>query len=621
MSIDDIRSLVNKRNEQIGVDYTYDEGYQTCKDFLNNNECSKVDDIVKMDLYECIVCLHYIMSEGRKTIKESREFIDSIYDYFRKLSLEKQGYLIDILFYLVGFEQVDVILDYLKEKSVFKKRNIIKRFDFSSEEFNETFEGLDCKQAFILLLDNVSAMQDDFNAIGFIEEVRDGEKTMELISSLLHTYKELFIVRSHFFEAIKEYGVPEKDRTKLLGKMYKDFYKTKELLEDIRRINDFVLKEDRNALKHKREANKEINGNETALQRLERESRQEEIIEARKLVDSIKDEDLKHSFLVFIYEHNMEYYKKLDEKLSLIRGDDMVLYLEELSKYGISINKDQVKDYMYNNISDFREMLSILSKLIDSKQIITVLKSTNLDNVRQMRDYVLKGFITTELLSQYLVLFDINNDYFSIFNNNIKLLNNNNINPALFINSIEVLLYNTDVLNNNIKVLDKYNLIKSIKTTDNLYFMNYSFEERIDKYIELGYMGYLEKDLGLLNYDPKRLELLSSMNIPIDNIEELKDVLTSDKFIVPDNNIDSYIPNALVYKEKVKLTDNISDLDCFLINPYSYKIGNRVISYNKVMRLIDEGYDTYDALFYNMNLSDSDYDSIINGLKPYTYKK
>ena len=151
--------------------------------------------------------------------------------------------------------------------------------------------------------------------------------------------------------------------------------------------------------------------------------------------------------------------------------------------------------------------------------------------------------------------------------------------------------------------------------------MNYSFEERIDKYIELGYMGYLEKDLGLLNYDPKRLELLGSMNIPIDNIEELKDVLTSDKFIVPDNNIDSYIPNALVYKEKVKLTDNISDLDCFLINPYSYKIGNRVISYNKVMRLIDEGYDTYDALFYNMNLSDSDYDSIINGLKPYTYKK
>ena len=39
------------------------------------------------------------------------------------------------------------------------------------------------------------------------------------------------------------------------------------------------------------------------------------------------------------------------------------------------------------------------------------------------------------------------------------------------------------------------------------------------------------------------------------------------------------------------------------------------------MRLIDEGYDTYDALFYNMNLSDSDYDSIINDLKPYTYKK
>ena len=52
----------------------------------------------------------------------------------------------------------------------------------------------------------------------------------------------------------------------------------------------------------------------------------------------------------------------------------------------------------------------------------------------------------------------------------------------------------------------------------------------------------------------------------------------------------------------------------------SYSINGIIISSNKVKRLLEQGYDIYDALFYNTLLSEDEYSQITENIKQYRYE-
>ena len=102
--------------------------------------------------------------------------------------------------------------------------------------------------------------------------------------------------------------------------------------------------------------------------------------------------------------------------------------------------------------------------------------------------------------------------------------------------------------------------------------------------------------------------------------EEVDKIIDSSKsFFVDDDNIDSYIPSVVSLKEKKALSVNTKDLEKYRSSLRVYRINDTLVSVNKVNRLLGDCYDMYDAILYNMNLSNDEYENVISTLTPKTY--
>ena len=144
--------------------------------------------------------------------------------------------------------------------------------------------------------------------------------------------------------------------------------------------------------------------------------------------------------------------------------------------------------------------------------------------------------------------------------------------------------------------------------------MNKELVLKIDKLIELGYEYFLEEDLNILNSNNiKRLEVLRVMNYDLESKEELFNILNTDKFYIEDTKLDLYIPNIIPYKEHIELETDFS-LDSFRNTSRTYSFNGILISIPKVNRLKNQGINIYDALIYNVNMSDEVYELFSNAL-------
>ena len=316
----------------------------------------------------------------------------------------------------------------------------------------------------------------------------------------------------------------------------------------------------------------------------------------------------------------MEYYVDLDERLQRYRGNTSTAYLDELSKHNIVVDSNEVKDFMFNNLDDFKKILNITSRYsLPEKDLVRVLKVTNIELVLKIDEYIKRGMLSLAFIRNNLDIYDINHTKIDVIDNNINALNNYGVNPQLFINYPSVLLDETGILSTNIELLIKYNLKSSLRTTDNfLFILDNNLAYKIDKFIELGYSSYLEGDLGLINSNNiKRLELLKLMNIPINDINELREVLFGQKFIINDYELDGYISNVLPYKKKKELSCSLEDLEKNRVDKRTYSLGGVLISSEKVNRLINEGYDMYDAITYGLLLTEDEFNTMFGNMKQF----
>ena len=622
MELNDVIKTVEDRNKKINYEYTHDEGYEFCKQFLDKNNTSNIDGFMDMDIYEACKCLRYLYTKGKYSLESCCEFIDSCKDYFDEIDLDEFETFTDMAYRFSSMDKLDDVLDYLRENNNFVARSKLYNLDLD-DLFPSCDEDIrkDRNKWHYKLLRGMRDAQGEVNLAGLIEEARDNKEYLDIALGLIEAQKRMKIDKTRFLQAFDEVLPKDPNSTfakRRLASYYKDYYKVKRIFSVLRIIGNFVQDESYAETNHNNSVSKEIEANNRALDALRENSKNEEITNARSIVKKVRDDDVKRSFLKYIYEHNMKYYEKLNSQLDEIRKNTSTEYLNELANYKIIVSVDVVKQFMYNKLEDFKDILKIISKLsINESQILSILRFTNIEMVNKIDEYIKNGFLSLEFVSNNVSIFDPNCNMITIIDKNIELLSKYGLNPKLFVNLPEILLSGDDTLEKNIKYLEIYEYKGSLKTTDDYHFLlDVNMVDKMDRLIELGYATLLEKDLGLLNSSHlKRLELVDEIDLSITNLDNLRDILFNDSFVVNDDDLDLYLYNVLDYKEKFEFPYDIGYLERNRFDKRRYLLNGFSISSNKVKRLLDEGYDMYGAIFHNVIMNCDEYDSLKCKLK------
>ena len=627
MTLSDVKLAVDSRNNKLNSEFDYDSGFEYCRDFRKNNNLSSAGGFLNADIYELCKCIYYIKKKDSITIKDACTFIDSFSEYVKMLDFISFSSFADLLLDISDSNVIEDIIDYIEEKSDIKARKRLNKFRFiSSDGSSSSYMSNEKQTMYIELLKLLRERAKDCDIPGLLRECSKKDNPMPLIFGLIVTHKQMSVDKDLIIDQMEHvYQKKPGSSTskKQVNNYLKEKYDIKGLLQEIEMINRYVLDEEQRESTFNKNNLREINNNLYALELLEKESSKEEITDARNIVKKIKDEDLKRCFLKFIYEHNMKYYAVLDEKITNIRRNTVTSYFDELVRYDIVISKEEVNELMYNTFDDFKEILSILNKIsFDKYQILRILKSTNLKVVSKLFCYITEGYLNKDYVLLHLELFDFKSNVINIIDRNISMLSKQGINPKIFINSPNILLDENGIVEVNLQLLEKYNLKIFLKNSSSFnYLLDTNLSEKIDKMIELGYLSFVENDLGVLDSSNlKRLEVLKSMNIVVLDKNEFNEVLNKNRFIISDDCLDDYIIKVTDTKRHVDLKNSIEDLETFRVDNNTYMIDGVIISFNKVNRLLGDGCDMYNALFYNMILSDSEYDSVLKKLNNNSYQ-
>ena len=413
----------------------------------------------------------------------------------------------------------------------------------------------------------------------------------------------------------------------------KDFNmsKTKRIIFQARNYYD-QLKQKK--LSEKRTYRREIIAYETLEENLDRLLNKEEITNPEDLLFRISNPTIRIELLKLIYLHNKKIYDKLSDEYERMLTDPSKIYQSILAKYGISSQNYQISDISFNSKEDLTQMLQKLKELeiTDETTVLEIIKNSDLETIHNIFLQVTRGYIDTSLPKNNLGLFEKESLEYKNFISNLEYFLDEGINPHYLRTEQELFLTPPEIIKKNIQTLKEYELLSSLKTGNSCHFLeNEDLTTGIDTLLELGFENSLVEDLSILNYQSnfKRLYLLKDLNIPIETVEELKEVLSSEKFIIPTDVIDSYLYTANLKKEEIP---NLEVVPAEYLKEYStttrtYNINGVLISKNKLKRNIsnlDEttSYDIFlTCLTTNSKLSDEDISILKNTLPGQTAKK
>lgn len=392
--------------------------------------------------------------------------------------------------------------------------------------------------------------------------------------------------------------VKNKEREKEVRRIIGKDYNLDLLLDPLTQASSACTQYEQSRREHQKtlERNKKIY--ETLETDLYKAIQKGEVTNISSLIKRVPSEEIRLAVLKLVYTHNQEIYKALTAEYQTLSANDASQYQILLERYGISPETYEVGSVMENGIEDLTTMLEILSRLSikDPKVLLSIVQTTNLETAENIYALAERGIITSNLLISHQNIFNPNSNEYEHFMRNLDLINKKKLNPHHFTTSEEVLTLPHQRFSANLKTLEDYELLPNLKAGMNLSFLeDDSIAEAIDTLLELGYESSLEECLELLNYKDKfeRLKVLKALNIPVTDTATLLEVLTTDKFYVPDNEIPNYIYNAAKYhlpssvvetEEPKKKVSDVTRLANFSHTPRTYSFNGVLISKNKVHR-------------------------------------
>ena len=466
--------------------------------------------------------------------------------------------------------------------------------------------------------------------------------TQALVTCLvMNAMKEEYDSYKHQLEEIEEENgrkIRNRRQERFVTDMLETDWNFKNVLEPLRLAREYYERKSRDQ-KAKKKYNLKLR---EAYSNLEKEIQKAinegtEIKSVDKLVSKIDNESIRKQVLIVIYLHNKTIYDKTNEEYERLIANSSSKYQVLLAKYGVSPEDYDVGTIMGNSIEDLEEMLKVLSQLnIKSPEnILQITSVSNLETLHNYQSLIERGIITQKLLLTHNDLLNPESKTYESFMRNLALIRERKINPLAFKKCEEVLTTKHKPFASSIETLYDYSLETQMKTGLNYNFLsNKDLASSIDVLLELGYESYLEEDIELLNYANrfKRLQVLKSLNMPVSSKEELLDILTTEKFFIADDAIDSYIYNATPYNlptrvtvipEAKKKNPDIERLADYQETIRTYNVGGVIFSKNKThknLSLIATSGKTSDRLLYGLTkdtiLTDEEFASVANIIAP-----
>lgn len=352
------------------------------------------------------------------------------------------------------------------------------------------------------------------------------------------------------------------------------------------------------------------------IEKLPKIFNRDEITNYESIIKNIDDEEVRLEFLKLVYDHNMEEYNKTMLSYNELAKNSSIRFLTLLQEIGVSKDDVRISSIMKNSYDDVEKMLNILKITFDEDKtiIIKALELADLVDVLYIKELIDKGVLSKKAVVNDVSLFNSESNVRKLLEENIKLLNEFGLNPAILGVNSELLLYNSS-LKNSLSILKDYDLLKYLKGQDNYSFLEKdNLTTKIDKLLELGYESYLKEDVTLLNEDNlDRIYVLKSIGVIPKSKEELLSWLRTDKFLVSNDRMNTYIHNVVDYvKDDFKLDIN-SIISEYNNTNRTICINGVILSKNRILRNSDLG--NFKSIINGSVLSKDEVDILRSELK------
>ncbi len=621
MTLEELKNAIQKEiveisKEQNVEDSIKQEEMERYKAGIESLKIKRVKDLDKIKMSEIVILyLHSIMPEVW-SIEEVEKITNSSLQFFNNSTSDE-------------FDSKSMTLIQMVSKNILTRLQK-KKIDLSniSELKKEDLE---------------ADLQEDILTLQYYEKEGIDVKTL---LPFIAQGKECVIALSivNFFKCVKEYGQKELETYTEddLGLTRKE--KERALVNAMYNmsgniiINDIIsiLKEHLIALENYQLEQEKRSKRVKALkasQNLVTIAMQEPVItNYQSIIRQIPIPELKLETLKLIYSHNLSYQEQIEKRYQELTSKKEVQY-QEFAK-AFDLPTDNIEDLMKKPLEDLKAMYPLLVSLgiKDQSRQEELLRISTLSRLSGIKILQNKGMISPNFLTENNNLFCEDKKEFEDLTKNIGFLLSLKLRPTIISKHSEILLSDPNVLSENLRQLQEYELpIDWSKNQDISFLTKPNIENKIDRWLELGYETLLEHHLELLNYSResiKRLEVLKEIRIPLpETKEDLKVILDSPTFIIPEQEIDTYI--QLVDRKENKKEINPS-LEAILkpleSTKRTYQVEGNIFSKRKTLRnLSQEEEVTQDTIVKSMitgtNLLLSDIEKVRKSLQGYNYKK
>ena len=284
---------------------------------------------------------------------------------------------------------------------------------------------------------------------------------------------------------------------------------------------------------------------------------------------------------------------------------------------------------MQNSLSDVKDMLKIITSfdIKDKIEIANILQSSTKAYLDSVVSFCKEGYFDLEFITSHPMILEYPSLY-DVISLNQKSMNEKGLNPLLLARDPEVWFQDSNVLRENLDIIERYQFLSSMSRASKYSFLgSEELEHTIDTILELGYEELLEQNIDLLNYDSKkwmRIYILKELNMVPSDIDTLTTVLQQEQFFVPEEKMNDYISNDPCNIESMENDDVATEeevrrkVDTFPQTKRTYVVGGVILSKNRVEKNIEEvgalelslANKVYLSLASNTILSESEHDAM-----------
>ena len=203
---------------------------------------------------------------------------------------------------------------------------------------------------------------------------------------------------------------------------------------------------------------------------------------------NIPNDEIRREVLSKIYAFNLAIYQEKEKEYKELSANDSAKYSVLLANNGISPSDYEVGTVMRNSLSDVESIINTIKSIgiEDPITILRILQITDLQTISNYAAMLKKGIISQEFILENITILNPNSATYENVMRNLSLIQNKKINPRYFTSTSKTLAVDHHTFKENLAVLEKYQLLPSLKTGMNASFItNHNLQESIDMILDV----------------------------------------------------------------------------------------------------------------------------------------